>query len=211
MTASQPRLRLAVYDLAPGETALPDRPGTAWFVYVRAGRATVTREGAPVTLQPDAGAFVAGRVSVAAGADVWLYEKTDAAAPYLDAEIVAAHPFVPPFDGPHLVRADRIESEHGAQTPRHGHRGPGLRRLVFGTLRADVGDTVRRIAAGDAWFETGEEPVVGTNCGGSNAAFVRVLVLPADLAGGRSSFVAADATEAARPRAVNQRLFGEVL
>ena len=78
-----------------------------------------------------------------------------------------------------------------------------MRRLIHGTLRAESGDSVQRIGAGD-------NSVVGTNYGGTNAAFVRLLVLPAELRDGQSSFVAADPHEAQKPRAVDQRLFGEI-
>lgn len=211
MSGVRRQVRLAVYDLADGRTALASDRDPVHFVYVRSGFALVTDDGGGQRrLDPDEGAFATGAVTADPGAQVWLFEKAEADAPFAAAEIVAAHPATLPFDGPVIVRADRIESRNGAQTPRHRHRGPGLRRLVCGTLRADLDDTVRRIRAGDAWFESGREPVVGTNCGGSNAAFVRFLVLPAALSGGQSSFVAADAAEAAKPRSVEQRLFGEV-
>ncbi|WP_306120136.1 MULTISPECIES: hypothetical protein [unclassified Roseitalea] len=211
MTEAARRIRLAVYDLSEGETQLPNDAGTVHFVYVKTGAARFDRDGHSVGLGADEGAFANGHVIVAPGSEVWLFEKAPVAAPYAPAEPVAAHPATLGFAGPVLVRVDRIESRHGAQTPRHGHRGPGMRRLVFGTLRADVGEAVHRIRAGDAWFETGTEPVVGTNYGGANAAFVRMLALPAELEGGKSSFIAADAGEAAKPRSVDPRLFGEVL
>ncbi|MCT8974285.1 hypothetical protein [Microbaculum marinisediminis] len=209
MTNNRKRLRLAVYDLASGTTSLPDRDGAVYFLYVEAGSAETTDDGATVSVGADDGRFVSGQVSVADGARAWLYEKVDADAPLLEAEIALADIAEPDFAEPFVVRADRVESTPGARTPRHGHRGPGLRRLIFGQLQAEVGEGIRRIRAGEAWFETGAEPVVGINTGGTNAAFVRLLVLPNELAGGKSSFVAADETEAAKPRSVNLRLFGE--
>ena len=209
MTDNRKRLRLAVYDLASGTTALPDRDGAVYFLYVETGSAEATDDGAKVSVAADDGRFVSGQVSVADGARAWLYEKVDADAPPLEAEIALADIAEPDFPEPFVVRADRVESTPGARTPRHGHRGPGLRRLIFGQLQAEVGEGIRRIRAGEAWFETGVEPVVGINTGGTNAAFVRLLVLPNELAGGKSSFVAADEAEAAKPRSVNLRLFGE--
>lgn len=209
MTTHSSRIRrLTVYDLTDERTSLP--AGATHFVYVRAGSASATNESGPIGLTADQGAFVSGDVFVKGGSRAWLFEETAMTAPFADAEIVASHAAVLDFPGPCIVRVDRIESRHGATTPRHRHRGPGLRRLVFGTLRAIVGDTINRIQEGDAWFETGHEPVVGINYGGTNAAFVRMLVLPAELSGGKSSFVPWDASEAAKPRSVDQRLFGEV-
>lgn len=209
MSGAVRTVRLAVYDLTEGRTELPSDDGRVCFVYVRSGSAVVVDAVSQNELAVGEGAFVTGHVVVAPGSEVWLFEKAEPETPFAAAEIVAAHPATLPFDGPLIVRADRIESRSGAQTPRHFHQGPGLRRLIFGTLRAELGDAVRRIAAGEAWFETGAEPVVGTNYGADNAAFVRLLVLPAALSGGKSSFVASDATEAAKPRSVAQRLFGE--
>ena len=204
------KLRLSVFDLADGETLLPEDDERVHFVYVRNGSARIAFDGTAQELATDDGCFAHGRVMVAPGSDVWLFEKSTTAAPPLDAEIVASYPAPLAFDGPFIIRADRIESRHGAQTPRHRHRGPGMRRLIHGTLRAELGDSVQRIGAGDAWFESGQEPVVGTNYGGTKAAFVRLLVLPAELRDGLSSFVAADPHEARKSRAVDQRLFGEI-
>jgi len=123
--------------------------------------------------------------------------------------IVLSRRFELDFGPPWLVRADRIESASGAATPRHTHRGPGLRRLLYGRLRAEMGDDLARINEGDAWFETGTDPIIGTNISGGNSAFVRVMVLPIELYGGKSSFVPTTAEEASKPRAVISRLFGE--
>ncbi|WP_204323924.1 hypothetical protein, partial [Stenotrophomonas maltophilia] len=75
-----------------------------------------------------------------------------------------------------ILRADRVESKAGAQTPAHRHRGPGIRRLEHGLLRAEVGDALDRIGAGGAWFESGHETVVGTNISGGTNIFVRVML-----------------------------------
>ena len=79
----------------------------------------------------------------------------------------------------------------GARTPLHGHRGPGIRRLVKGRIRATIGDNLERIEAGQAWFETGRDWVVGESSSAGEIVFVRVMVLPAELEGGQSSFVPA--------------------
>lgn len=204
-------LRLTLYDAAPGDAPLRLGPGT-WFVYAPEGAVTVASAGDETPLAADEGAFAPAAAQLAGPGRAWLYRVAPAGAPDPDgAAVVRSHRLHPGFAAPYLVRADRIESPPGAATPRHGHRGPGLRRLVFGCLLAEIGDTVERIEAGGAWFETGHDMVVGTNIGGTGAAFVRVMVLPAELAGGRSSFMPADAAEAAKPRAVDNRLFGEVM
>ncbi len=211
MNSASRRFRLTVYDLESGQTDLPIDDDRVFFVYVKDGSARIATDGGDRALGPDDGGFAKGSVIAAPDSQAWLFEASPVDERALDVEIVASHPANLGLAGPFLIRADRIESRHGARTPRHGHRGPGIRRLIKGTLRAEMGDTVRRIQAGDAWFEPGDEPVVGENYGGTNAAFVRFLVLPADLAGGKSSFVATDEAEAQKPRSVDQRLFGEIV
>lgn len=209
MSNKNRRIRIAVYDLQPGETVLPDRPGAVYFLYVKIGSARVAGADAPIT--SDDGCLVSGNVGVEKGSVAWLYETVCADAPPLDLEIVQLNVIETKFPSPYVIRADRVESKSGAATPRHGHRGPGMRRLVFGQLHAEIGDDIQRIKAGDAWFESGADPVIGTNTGGTNAAFVRILVLPMDLVGGKTSFMAADELEAAKPRSVVYRVFGEVV
>ncbi|MCF3936197.1 hypothetical protein L1787_22660 [Acuticoccus sp. M5D2P5] len=209
-SATPARFRLTVYDAEPGITLPAD--GTV-FVYAVSGALTlIGPDGDVRDLGEDDGAFAPNGARLGGNGRAWIYRLAAPDAASLEgAEIVRSELVRPTFGPASLVRADRIESPPGAATPRHGHRGPGIRRLVFGRILAEVGDTVERIDAGMAWFETGADMVVGTNIGGTNAAFVRVMVLPAELEGGKSSFMAADAAEAAKPRAVQNRLFGEVL
>jgi hypothetical protein len=87
----------------------------------------------------------------------------------------------------------------------------GIRRLLSGRLLAETGDDLERIEPGQPWFETGKDPIVGMNISGGNSAFVRVMVLPIDLKGGKTSFVATTGEEAAKPRHVASRLFGETV
>ena len=84
------------------------------------------------------------------------------------------------------------------ETPKHGHKGPGIRRLYEGRLVAEIGDEVRRLDQGDAWFETGHDPIIGRNIA-PHSGFVRAMVLPVALHG-KSTFIPWDETEAAKPR-----------
>lgn len=199
-------LRIAVSDLPPGRSDLPEEG--RFFLYVRAGTAQVDDGLEPANIFADEGRFVEGPVTVSQDAHAWLFAVMPATCE-MPGDIALSHPATPSFQPPYLLRADRIESQPGAQTPRHGHRGPGLRRLVSGRLRAEVGDHISRIETGGAWFETGADPVVGTNIGRENTVFVRLMLLPSALEGGRSSFVPMNATHADRPRSVQNRLFGE--
>jgi hypothetical protein len=94
-----------------------------------------------------------------------------------------------------------IESPAGSVTPRHFHRGPGIRRLLYGRILGEIDP-------GNAWFESGTDPVIGSNIHEGNSAFVRVMVLPPELQGGLTSFVA---TEAQKPRGVQNQVFAEII
>ncbi len=117
----------------------------------------------------------------------------------------------PILTGPTLVlRLERVDLHLGAQTPVHTHAGPGLRVLVAGRLEAEVGDQELELEPGDAWLERGPgEPVVGRSDPHQQTAFVRLMLLPEDMAG-KDSFVHWNeaATERARP-ASYQRFFEE--
>jgi hypothetical protein len=198
--------RMSVYDLNSGASCAVAAGGHA-FVYAAVGRATVAGE----ALDTGEGAFAGAGDAIASFGDVWVYEiASSATPPRLDEGLSPVLSRVAVLgEGEHMLRADRVESQAGAQTPAHRHRGPGIRRLASGLLRAEVGDHLDRIGAGGAWFETGHETVVGTNVSGGVNVFVRVMLLPTELAGGKSSFIAATPADAAKPRDVKLRFFGE--
>ncbi len=199
-------LRLTVYDLPLDGQPVDLPPGATRFFYVRDGHAYV----ANVALQDDDGLFAADGVTLAGSGMVWVYELAPRSQPFLGAPLVLSHNLAPE-PGRLMLRADRIEFPQDGITPRHGHRGPGIRRLLYGCLMGEIGDSLARITQSQAWFESGKDPVIGANIHPGHSAFVRVMVLPAALAGGATSFIPTDVAEAAKPRAVTNRLFGEVM
>lgn len=206
--------RMSVFDLALGRDPVRLPAPAFRFVYAVSGRIEGRSDDGSGVAEAGSGFLTRGEVELRGPADAWIYEADPSAASPLGRPgllPVLSRRFELPDDAPRLIRADRIESPAGAQTPRHGHRGPGIRRLLYGRLLAEVGDTVERIEPGQPWFETGRDPVVGTNIALGNSAFVRVMVLPAELHGGKNSFVPTTSDEAAKPRAVASLLFGEVL
>ena len=206
--------RMTLYDIYLGDGPV-ELPGEAHrFVYVRDGNAFVDKGGTEVDIQPDQGTFSSGVTRIRGEGTVWVYEvgpngRDFSADPAVS--IVLSRRFELNLGPPWRLRADRIESTSGSATPRHGHRGPGMRRLINGRLLAEIGDNFERIDAGHAWFETGLDPVIGTNIHTGNSAFVRVMVLPIELEGGKSSFVPTTPEDAAKPRSATNRLFGEVV
>ncbi|MBB4053959.1 hypothetical protein GGR20_003630 [Devosia subaequoris] len=200
--------RLSVYDLtASAQPAVSDVTSIA-FVYAANG--TVNVDGTDVV--EDDGYFVEGPFKLSGAGKAWLYEFAPITQPVLEGEgisLVISRCLPQTYSGDRIFRADRVESNPGAQTPLHGHRGPGIRRLLKGRLHAYIGEGSERIDAGHAWFETGKDWVIGKNIHDSASAFVRVMILPAELSGGISSFVPASEEDANKPRSVTYRLFGE--
>lgn len=99
-----------------------------------------------------------------------------------------------------ITRLDRVDFPPGGVAYRHVHPGPGIRRLLHGQLTIDRGDGAqRRYAAGDAWFEGADDPVLATASDVEDTAFVRVLLLPAAWAG-RRTIRYVDPADESKPR-----------
>jgi len=102
---------------------------------------------------------------------------------------------------PWLMRCDRVDFAPGGIALPHGHKGGGIRCLLAGTLEVSVGDHPPRLMhPGDAWFESGREPVLAKASPDIATAFVRVSILPREIRG-QSSIVYVDPADAGRGRA----------
>ena len=113
-------------------------------------------------------------------------------------------------DGPLIMRCDRIDFPPGGVAHRHTHPGPGIRRLVSGSITIEtdgettdygVGGCAKPLQAARAsvlclriscarfrraWFESGPSPVYATASKTKPSAFVRVLVLGRQWTGKRT-------------------------
>jgi quercetin dioxygenase-like cupin family protein len=195
-------IRLAATEdvLEPGRV-LSLRPA-ARAIYVRRGTVEVAGLG---TIEADDCRLVVGAATLRGEAEVWCFE---AAAAWDEADhdrIVLARLLPRDPEAPLVLRADRVDFPAGGVTPRHGHAGPGIRRLLHGRLSAEIGAEAFRIDPGRAWFEAGPDPVVGRNLAPASA-FVRGMALDVTLHG-QPTYRPWDATEAAKPRGVAPRLF----
>lgn len=182
------------------------------FLYVRDGAATIRPSGRDAALTPDTGTFADNAVQIEGTGTIWMFELSASSPDKMAGPAVylmRSHLLADDIRGERLFRADRIESPPGSATPCHRHRGPGIRRLARGRLIADVGDRIERVDEDGSWFESGTEPVIGTNINTGTNVFIRVMVLPTHLRGGKSSFIPHTPDDALRARAVSQRIFGE--
>jgi quercetin dioxygenase-like cupin family protein len=85
-----------------------------------------------------------------------------------------------------VMRHDRVDFPPGGIAYRHTHPGPGIRYLLHGSLRIESGGETHEYGPGEAWFESGPEPVLATASETEDSAFVRVLLLPGEWAGKRT-------------------------
>lgn len=182
---------------------LPEGPRA---LYLHDGQARVGDR--PVS--PDAALFTESAIEVTGHGTVWRFEVARrpldwSVAPEDRARLLLARPLARDPSRPFVLRLDRVDFIPDADTPAHGHYGQGIRRLVGGRLLLRIGDRVERRNPGEAWFETGEEPVTARGLM-PDTAFIRALVMNPDMQG-KSSFLAWTAEDATRPRNVAYRLF----
>lgn len=202
------RLAITEDQLLPGRPIA--LPAAARAIFMRRGTATALLADRRIALAEDACGLVVGAPTLAGDGEAWCFELAadwDESADRLRlvlGVVLDRDPLAPV-----LLRADRVDFPPGAVTPRHGHAGPGIRRLLHGRLCAELGAETRRIDPGQAWFESGSDPVVGRNLA-PESAFVRGMALEPALLG-RSSFRPWTEPDAALPRAVVLRPFLDVV
>ena len=123
---------------------------------------------------------------------------SDVAAADVQSTRLLEHPIALDGSEQYLMRADRVDFALGGVALPHGHRGGGIRCLIAGTLEITVGHAAPRlIRAGEAWFESGREPVLAKASAEQPTSFIRVAILPRAIRG-QSSIVYVDPEDARR-------------
>jgi quercetin dioxygenase-like cupin family protein len=145
----------------------------------------------------------AGRARAAAtAARVYRVELVRQPPPPAGGRVLLEHPIDLRGGSGWLMRCDRVDFDPGGVAPLHRHQGGGIRCLLQGRLEVTVGEGApRAVAPGEAWFESGREPVLAVAARDAETSFIRVSILPAAIAG-RSSILYVDPADAAggRPR-----------
>jgi quercetin dioxygenase-like cupin family protein len=85
-----------------------------------------------------------------------------------------------------LLRLDRVDFPPGGVAYRHTHPGPGIRYLLFGSIRIESGGETHEYGPGEPWFESGPEPVYAAASETEESAFVRAMLLPEEWRGKRT-------------------------
>jgi quercetin dioxygenase-like cupin family protein len=107
-----------------------------------------------------------------------------------------------------VMRCDRVDFPPGAVAHRHRHPGPGIRRLLHGSIRIETVGWARVYGPSEAWFEPGPEPVLAVASATEETAFVRVLLLPEEWAG-RRTIRYVDFADEAKPKLQRVTVFLE--
>ncbi|MDP9255503.1 MAG: hypothetical protein M3Q31_02950 [Actinomycetota bacterium] len=109
------------------------------------------------------------------------FELVDEPAP---GALMARELALPP--GEYLLRCDRVDFPPGGEAFLHTHQGPGIRVLLFGSIRIETQGATHEYAPGEPWFETGPDPVHAWTHPDEPSAFVRCMVLPRAIQGSPS-------------------------
>jgi hypothetical protein len=194
------RMALLEDQLEPGATLrLPPAPR---LLYLAQGAAQVDGR----AMAADTALFTDGAVAATGSGTLWRFEVTQDAPPdAARAGVILSRPLRRDPAQPFLLRLDRVTFTPGVDTPRHGHFGQGIRRLIEGHLLLGIDDRLERRLPGEAWFETGEEPVVARGFL-PGTSFLRALVMDVGMQG-ESSFRAWTPEDAAKPRGVTYRMY----
>jgi len=198
--------------LSTGESATP-LPAAHRLIYVRYGSVVANGD----ALAQDQFAYHSEALSLqgeAALSEIWRWElSAPNEAPYLLsgtdtlsllklAHVITTLEAEP--DTNWLFRLDSVTSAAGRITPRHRHRGPGIRCLYQGTFNVQgESHPTANLAPGDPWWESGDETVVAWHSKQMPAIFIRGLLLPTDIKGEMSNLWEGDVSS---PKS-NWRLF----
>jgi quercetin dioxygenase-like cupin family protein len=196
-------LRLVEDRLAPG-AGWPGALAPAHrIIYVAEGELRLEAGGVTLPLGADQARHVAGPVTARAGergAHVLRFELVRQPPPAAGGPVVLEHPIHAEPGLERLMRCDRVDFEPGGVALPHRHRGGGIRRLLRGALEVTVAAGAPRLMRpGDAWFESGREPVLAVAAAQGDTSFVRCSVLPAEIRG-RSSILYVDPLDAGRSK-----------
>lgn len=153
----------------------------------------VSISGVPAEITCDGAVHTAQSVAVTGSIDggiLWRFElvpERDAppaeASDAVSSELLIDQPIT--LESPHgyLIRCDAVNFPLGCEIYEHTHAGPGIRCIHRGQLTLDYCGERHVYKPGDAWFETGSDPVTGKASKETMTGFVRVMILPRTLIG----------------------------
>lgn len=209
-----PMLRLYEDVLSSAENvefALPPLPR---FIFVVHGSATIAGttlndgdawqgEGA-VTVKPGSGGVTCWRWELARGDQ----GSTTANAPGMvtHEKLTAYLESLP--KGELLMRGDSVAFPPGGCAYQHRHQGPGIRCLLEGGIRIDTHGRSTSFGPGGAWYESGPDAVFAQASADRPSRFIRVMILPRELAG-KSSIQYVNEEDKAKPKSQQYKIYAD--
>ena len=107
-----------------------------------------------------------------------------------------------------LMRCDRVGFPPQGEALTHVHQGPGIRCLLAGSIRIDSEGASHSYAPGEAWFESGPQPVYAAASPDTPSAFARVMILPRSCHG-KSSIRYVRPEDADKPKTQTYQIFAD--
>ena len=168
-------------------------PAAHRMLYVRHGSMSING----TVLNADDAIYSDGAVTLSSSggwAQIWRWELAlpNAAPAMLEGENVLTHhrmmrvitSLAIPHGSSWLFRLDQINTPAGRIADRHQHPGPGIRCLLEGSFNVQQdAESVRDVAPGGAWWETGSDTVIAWGARQMNTRFLRGMILPTECEG----------------------------
>jgi hypothetical protein len=107
-----------------------------------------------------------------------------------------------------LMRGDSVAFPPGGCAYLHRHQGPGIRCLIDGGIRIDTHGRSTSFGPGSAWYESGPDTVFAQAAPDKNSRFIRVMILPRDLAG-KSSIQYLNEADKAKPKTQQYKIYAD--
>jgi hypothetical protein len=203
-------LRLTEDRLQAGGGYPQPLPRTNRVLYVLNGELMASSDGQKARVSQNSVWHGSGECAVTAGpqgASVLRYELVRAetlAARVLSigSKPLLEHPIDLDSKEQYLMRCDRVDFALGGEALPHRHKGGGIRCLIGGTMELRVGgEPSRMIDQGQAWFESGREPVYAAASRDHPTSFIRCSILPRAIKGQSSiMYVNPEDTKRGKPR-----------
>jgi hypothetical protein len=106
------------------------------------------------------------------------------------------------------MRGDSVAFPPGGCAYQHRHQGPGIRCLIEGGIRIDTHGRSTSFGPGGAWYESGPDPVFAQASSEKSSRFIRVMILPRDLAG-KSSIQYVNEEDKAKPKSQQYKIYAD--
>jgi len=209
-----PVLRFYEDVLSSAENAAFNLPPLPRFIFVVHGSATIGEE----TLSEGKAWHGETAITVrpgATGVACWRWElaRGDRGSTTANAPGMITHEKLTAFletlpKGELLMRGDSVAFPPGGCAFLHRHQGPGIRCLIEGGIRIDTHDRSTSFGPGGAWYESGPDAVFAQAASDRPSRFIRVLILPRELAG-KSSIQYVNEDDKTRPKSQQYKIYAD--